>query len=51
MAFQILGGKVENLVNCQHLLSPGSGGIQSLAAICAKTIEKNTGPPLQKILS
>jgi hypothetical protein len=47
MAFQILSEKgwkpwSTASVSC----SLGSGDIQSLAAICAKTIEKNTIKPL-----
>jgi hypothetical protein len=41
---------VENLVNCQQLLFTGtewhSNGIQTLVAIYAKTVEKNTIEPL-----
>jgi hypothetical protein len=47
MAFQILSGKGwKTWLTASSPCSPGSGGIQSLAAICAKTVEKNTIEPL-----
>jgi hypothetical protein len=47
MAFQILSGKGwKTWSTAGSSYSPRSGGIQSLAAICAKTVEKNTIEPL-----
>jgi hypothetical protein len=43
MTFQILSGKEwKTWPTASSSCSPGSGGIQSLAAVYAKTVEKNT---------
>jgi hypothetical protein len=47
MAFQILSGKGrKNWSTASSSCSSGSDDIQSLALICAKTVEKNTTDPL-----
>jgi hypothetical protein len=47
MAFKILGGKGwKTWSTASNSCSLAQSGIQSLAAICAKTIEKNTLEPL-----
>jgi hypothetical protein len=47
MAFQILSEKGwKTWSTASSSCSPKLSGIQSLAAICAKTIEKNTLEPL-----
>jgi hypothetical protein len=52
MAFQILSGKGwKTWSTASGYCSPESSGIQSLAAIYAKTVEKNIGRHLRKILS
>jgi hypothetical protein len=52
MAFPILGGKGwKTWSTVSRSCSVAQNGIQSLAAIYAKTVEKNIGRPLRKILS
>jgi hypothetical protein len=47
MEFQILSGKGwKTWSTARSYCSPGSGGIQSLAAVYAKSVEKNTYEPL-----
>jgi hypothetical protein len=47
MAFQILSGKGRKTWSTvSSSCSPKCGGIQSLAAICAKSAENNTLEPL-----
>jgi hypothetical protein len=47
MAFQILSGKGwKTWSTASNSYSSKQSGIQSLAAICAKTVEKNTIEPL-----
>jgi hypothetical protein len=47
MAFKILSGRGwKSWSTASSSYSPECGGIQSLAAICAKTVEKNTTEPL-----
>jgi hypothetical protein len=52
MAFQILGGKGwKTWATTSSSCSLAQSGIQSLTAIYAKTVEKNIGRPLRKMLS
>jgi hypothetical protein len=47
MAFQILSGKGRKTWSTVSIsYSPECGGIQSLAAICAQSVEKSTIEPL-----